>query len=163
MTLKAKINGVWTKIPIYAVIDAIHTRFSSEKYEAENVSDALEEVADDVTELKSNIIKKLDANQGEENEGKILGIDENGDVIPTNAPSPLPTPSSALNGKVLKVKDGQWDVGEDDIGLSDDDKMFSFAIDEDSHLILSTTDATMQNYDFEIDSNGHLIMTYEEA
>lgn len=46
MTLKAKINGVWTKIPIYAVIDAIHTRFSSEKYEAENVSDALEEVAD---------------------------------------------------------------------------------------------------------------------
>lgn len=59
MTLKALIDGVWTKVPIYAVIDAIHTRFSSEKYEAENVSDALEEVADDVIELKSDITQKI--------------------------------------------------------------------------------------------------------
>ena len=48
MTLKAKINGEWLKIPFYYIGDAIHTRFSSAKYAASNVHDALNEVADEI-------------------------------------------------------------------------------------------------------------------
>lgn len=45
-----------------------------------------EEVIGDVAELKTGITGKIDANQGSENAGKILGIDEDGDVFPTDAP-----------------------------------------------------------------------------
>lgn len=57
MTLKAKINGEWLKIPFYYIGDAIHTRFSSAKYTASNVHDALDEVADKVDSLEERIAK----------------------------------------------------------------------------------------------------------
>lgn len=46
MNLKVKVNGEWVKLPIYAIVDALHTRFTSTKYTATNVSAALDEVAD---------------------------------------------------------------------------------------------------------------------
>ena len=45
-------------------------------------SGATEEQVAQIEENKTNIANKLDKNQGVENSGKIMGIDESGSVIP---------------------------------------------------------------------------------
>lgn len=81
-------NATGTSVDITDPQGYVIARFSNGHIKTKNFDSS--EIADDIDE-------KLDANQGSENAGKILGIGSNGDVepktisLPTNTPSMSPT------------------------------------------------------------------------
>lgn len=62
MTNYIKVNGEWVKNRIYAIVDAAHTRFSSTKFTATNVSDALDEIADSIGDVESALADLIGGN-----------------------------------------------------------------------------------------------------
>ena len=74
-----------------------------------------------------------------------------------------PTPQAGDEGKVLKLNSNlEWALAQDEIGL-EDDKLFSFRVDDNGNLILSATTEVLENYNFTINANGELVISYTET
>lgn len=80
---------------------------------------ATEEQARQIETNSRNIETKLNKNQGEENNGKILGINETGEVVPIDSPSGGGTEIPGKDGREIELQNSgtaiQWRyVGEED-------------------------------------------------
>lgn len=67
----------------------VDTQFTSNKSseKAIQVSEKMSGVAQDITEIKQTVNNKVGSNQGQDNSGKYLGVDDNGNVIPLDLPA----------------------------------------------------------------------------
>ena len=111
-------------ITLYGLLmSKIKQSFSKEKlneavssYLEENPisSGATEEQVAQIEENKTNIVNKLDKNQGAENSGKFMGINTDGDIIPTTLSSPTETERGGIKAKTKTTETVEVAIGDDD-------------------------------------------------
>lgn len=77
-------------------------------------SGATEEQVAQIEENKTNIVNKLDKNQGAENSGKFMGINTDGDIIPTTLSSPTETERGGIIAKKRTTENIEVVIGNDD-------------------------------------------------
>lgn len=105
------------------LMEKIKQAFSKEKldkavssYLKENPisAGATEEQVAQIQKNTNDIVNKLDKNQGAENSGKFIGINADGDIIPTALSSPTETEKGCIKAKKKTTETVEVAVGDDD-------------------------------------------------
>lgn len=88
----------------------VDTQFSNNRSAEKvvQVSEKISGVTQDVTEIKQDVSNKVGSNQGTANSGKYLGIDEAGNVVPTDPPEEFNIHS--LNAKASVAEGDEFAV-----------------------------------------------------